>query len=439
MDYRAAVAYLTERERFGIKLGLENIARLVEGLRHPERGYRSFLVAGTNGKGSTAALSESILRAAGYATGRYTSPHLVRVEERMSARGRLIREEELTALVATLSDLIGRLRREGVLLTEPTFFEVTTACCLEFFRRAGVEVAVLEVGMGGRWDATNVAPAELTMITNIGFDHERFLGPTLAAIAAEKAATIKPGRPVVTGVRPGEALEVIRAEAARQNAPLHLAWEEVRIEAQEVPGSPESEDGQLVDLVTPAGRYQDVFLPLPGEHQLENLAVAVRAVEVARGPGFPVPPEAIAAGVARTCWPARLERVPGQPSLLIDAAHNPHGVEALARYIEKHPHPGRVLLFAVMKDKKMEAMAERLFPCFECVLVSRPENTRARDPETLAAWARERGFHAEAVGPVAEALARARELAGPSGQVVVAGSIFLAGEVKHLLQGSGRT
>ncbi len=436
MDYRAAVAYLTERERFGIKLGLENIARLVEALGHPERSYRSFLVAGTNGKGSTAALCESILRTAGYATGLYTSPHLVQLEERMSARGRLIGEEELTELVAELSDLVARLRREGLLLTEPTFFEVTTACCLEFFRRARVEVAVLEVGMGGRWDATNVAPAELTLITNIGFDHERFLGSTLAAIAAEKAATIKPGRPVVSGVRPGEALEVIRAEAERQNAPLHLAWEEVRVEARE---GPEVEDGQLVDLVTPAGRYRDVFLPLVGEHQLENLAVAVRAVEVARGPGFPLPPEAIAAGVARTRWPARLERVPGNPSLLIDAAHNPQGVEALARYLETHSHPGRVLLFAVMKDKKMEAMAQRLFPCFKRVLVSRPENTRARDPESLLAWAREHGFQAEAVAPVAEALERARELAGPSGQVVVAGSIFLAGEVKRILQESGRT
>lgn len=428
MDHAAAVAYLTERERFGIKLGLENIARLVEALGHPERGYRSFLIAGTNGKGSTAALFESILRAAGYATGRYTSPHLVRLEERMSARGRLIREEELTSLVAELAQIVGRLRREGALLTEPTFFEVTTACCLGFFRRAGVEVAVLEVGMGGRWDATNVAPAELTVITNIGFDHERFLGATLAAIAAEKAATIKPGRPVVTGVRSTEALAVIRAEADRQNAPLHLALEEVRIKAREVNG------GQRVYLATPVAEYRDVFLPLLGEHQLENLAVAVRAVELGRAPGFPVPHEAIAAGVARTRWPARLERVTGEPSLLIDAAHNPQGVEALARYLEAHPHPGRVLLFAVMKDKKMEAMAERLFPCFERVLVSRPENTRARDPESVVEWAREHRFPAEAVVPVASALSRAREIAGRSGEVVVGGSIFLAGEVKRLLE-----
>jgi dihydrofolate synthase/folylpolyglutamate synthase len=428
MDRAAAVAYLTERERFGIKLGLENIARLVEALGHPERSYQSVLVAGTNGKGSTAALLESILRAAGYATGRYTSPHLVRLEERMSARGELIREPELTELVAELAEVVGRLRRERLLLTEPTFFEVTTACCLEFFRRARVEVAVLEVGMGGRWDATNIAPAALTAITNVAFDHERFLGTTLAAIAAEKAATIKPGRPVVTAVRSEEALSVIRAEAARQNAPLHWASEEVAVEACE------REGGQRVRLTTPAGVYGDVFLPLAGEHQLENLALAVRAAELLQGPGFPIPPAAIAAGVAGTRWPARLERVPGEPPLLIDAAHNPAGVEALVRYLEAHPRPGRVLLFAVMKDKKVEAMAERLFPCFERVVVSRPENARAQDPRSVVEWAGSRGFPAASVPEVGSGLERARRLAGPSGEVVVAGSIFLAGEVKALLE-----
>jgi dihydrofolate synthase/folylpolyglutamate synthase len=428
MDRAAAVAYLTERERFGIKLGLENIARLVEALGHPERSYQSVLVAGTNGKGSTAALLESILRAAGYATGRYTSPHLVRLEERMSARGELIREPELTELVAELAEVVGRLRRERLLLTEPTFFEVTTACCLEFFRRARVEVAVLEVGMGGRWDATNIAPAALTAITNVAFDHERFLGTTLAAIAAEKAATIKPGRPVVTAVRSEEALSVIRAEAARQNAPLHRASEEVAVEACEAEG------GQRVRLTTPAGVYRDVFLPLAGEHQLENLALAVRAAELLQPPGFPIPPAAIGAGVADTRWPARLERVRGEPALLIDAAHNPAGVEALVRYLEAHPRPGRVLLFAVMKDKKVEAMAERLFPCFERVVVSRPGNARAQDPRAVVEWAESRGFPAESVPEVGSGLERARRLAGPSGEVVVAGSIFLAGEVKALLE-----
>jgi dihydrofolate synthase/folylpolyglutamate synthase len=428
MDRAAAVAYLTERERFGIKLGLENIARLVEALGHPERSYQSVLVAGTNGKGSTAALLESILRAAGYATGRYTSPHLVRLEERMSARGELIREPELTELVAELAEVVGRLRRERLLLTEPTFFEVTTACCLEFFRRARVEVAVLEVGMGGRWDATNIAPAALTAITNVAFDHERFLGTTLAAIAAEKAATIKPGRPVVTAVRSEEALSVIRAEAARQNAPLHRTSEEVAVEAWEAEG------GQRVRLTTPARVYREVFLPLAGEHQLENLALAVRAAELLQRPGFPIPHAAIGAGVAGTRWPARLERVRAEPALLIDAAHNPAGVEALVRYLEAHPRPGRVLLFAVMKDKKVEAMAERLFPCFERVVVSRPENPRAQDPRSVVEWAGSRGFPAESVPEVGSGLERARRLAGPSGEVVVAGSIFLAGEVKALLE-----
>ncbi|MFQ5790575.1 MAG: bifunctional folylpolyglutamate synthase/dihydrofolate synthase [Acidobacteriota bacterium] len=435
MDYAQAVAYLTGREPLGIKFGLENIRGLAEALGHPERSFRSLLIAGTNGKGSTAAILESILRAAGHRTGRYTSPHLVRIEERMTARGSAITPKELASVVAEVKAISIRLRKEEKLLTEPTFFEVTTACAFEFFRRRGVEVAVLEVGMGGRWDATNIVPASLTAITNIGFDHERFLGWSLAAIAAEKAATIKTGRPVVTGFVEPEPRAVIRAEAARLGSPLFETPKEVRVRAKE------KEGGQQVCLETPEAWYEEIFLPLPGAHQLENLAVAVRAAELVRRVGVGVSEQAVISGVVSTVWEARLETVPGdsgEPDLLIDAGHNPLAARALSRYLEAHPSRQRVLLFGIMKDKRAEEVLRHLLPHVRATVVTRPPIWRAKDPEPMARWAASKGFRVEVVEPTGRALVRARRLAGESGQVLVAGSIFLAGEVKRLLREESR-
>lgn len=432
LSYAEALSYLVDRERVGIKFGLENIGKLAEALGHPERGYRSVLVAGTNGKGSTAALLESILRAAGHRTARYTSPHLIRLEERIVVNGRVIDEEELAEVVSAVKDVAECLRRNGTLLTEPTFFEVTTACAFEFFRRQGTEIAVLEVGMGGRWDATNIAPASMTLITNIGWDHERYLGTTLAAIAAEKAATIKERRPVVTGHVSAEPQEVIRAEAARLSSPLFETASEVSIRAEEHPES----GGQRVWLETPANCYDDLWLPLLGAHQRENLAVALRAAEIAPSIGLEVPHDAIVTGVARTRWEARLERISGRPSILIDAAHNPPGALALARYLAEHSRGRgpRVLVFGVMKDKKADAILEPLLPHVKHVLLTRPPIWRARNPATLLPWARRRGASAEVLPSPRAALERARRLAGEDGEVLVAGSLFLAGEIERILR-----
>jgi dihydrofolate synthase/folylpolyglutamate synthase len=428
MNHAEAVAYLLSRERLGIKLGLENIGGLVEAMGHPERNYATVLIAGTNGKGSTAALLESILRAAGYRSGRYTSPHLIRLEERMMVSGELITPDELATIVGVVKGHAERLREEEVLLTEPTFFEIVTACALEFFRRKGVEVAVLEVGMGGRWDATNVAPASLTVITGIGMDHERYLGSTLTEIASEKAATIKDGQPVVAGFLGPEPLEVIRAEAARRGSPLFETEKEVRIETKP------AEKGQHVRLETPCSSYESIYLPLEGAFQSENLAVAVRASEVASLVGIEVPQEAVLSGVPATVWEARLERVAGRPGLLIDSAHNALGTAALGRYLADRPQEERVLLFALMDDKDPDEVLAPLRPYFLAMVATRPPNRRARNPVELAQAANAQGFHAEAVEPVEQALARARKLAGVDGEVVVAGSTFLAGEVKRLLE-----
>jgi dihydrofolate synthase/folylpolyglutamate synthase len=430
MKTSEARAYLLSLERLGIKFGLENITGLAKEIGHPERSYRSILVAGTNGKGSTAALLESILRSAGYRTGRYTSPHLVRLEERMMVAGEPISGEELASVVETVRGASERLRSEGVLLTEPTFFEVTTACAFEFFQRKEVEIAVFEVGMGGRWDATNIVPAGMTIITPIGLDHERYLGDTLEAIAQEKAATIKPGCPVVVGFLAQEVLEVIRAEAERQGSPLIETESEVevRVAAETVDGK------QKVRLETPVAVYDALILPLLGEHQVENMVVAVRAAEIASSVGVTVTREAVQLGVAGTRWEARLEKISTQPTLLIDSAHNPLGASALARYLASQPSPRRVLLFALMDDKSIPGFLEPLLPHLQAMVATRPSIRRAKDPRALVNWAVDCGLTAESIESTERALARARELAGKKGEVVVAGSTFLAGEVKQILE-----
>ena len=420
MTYDEALVYLKGRERYGIKFGLANIDRLAQALGRPERRYASLLVAGTNGKGSTVALSESILRASGLKSGRYTSPHLRFVEERIYIEGRPIPREELASAVSRVAEAAERLFEDEADRSAPTYFEAMTAAAFLAFAERGVDVAVLEVGMGGRFDATNIAPADVSVIAPIGFDHERFLGGTLAAIAAEKAAIIKEGRPVVVGRLEPEALEVVRREAEARKAPLIAALEGVAIRSEE------SGEGQRVWLKTPSHDYGVLELPLTGEHQLDNLVLAVRAVECySRSLAI----ESVARGVAATEWPGRLQRIAGKPSLLLDAAHNVMATEALVRYLESHPHPKRVLLFGVMKDKRVWEMLDELLPLVSHFIATRPEMSRARDPEKLARFAKERGVPAEAVRSPEAALARAREVAGPEGEVLVAGSIFLLGEV----------
>jgi dihydrofolate synthase/folylpolyglutamate synthase len=336
-------------------------------------------------------------------------------------------------VVQKVKSVTARLRQERRLLAEPTFFELTTACALEFFRQKEIDVALIEVGMGGRWDATNIVPAGLAAVTNIGLDHERFLGSTVRAIASEKAAIIKPGRPVVTSVADPEPLAVIRAEAERQRAPLFEVRQEVTAVAKEAEG------GQWVRLETPQTVYPELFLPLVGAHQVENLSLAVRAAELTSHLGFRVSSEAVREGVASTAWEGRLERIEGSPALILDVAHNPMGAAALARYFGDHPCPGRVLLYGVLKDKKSAKMLDLLAPHFQHLIVTRPPSRRAQDPEVVSRQAARLGFRASAVSLPEQALAKARCLAGRSGEVVVTGSIFLVGEVKRILANEAGT
>jgi dihydrofolate synthase / folylpolyglutamate synthase len=405
--------YLFGLEQFGIKFGLDNISALVARLGHPERTFRSVHVAGTNGKGSVTAMVDAALRAAGHRSARYTSPHLVDITERFVIDGRPVSRDALVAAIADVRDVIDRLRADGGLEVQPTFFEVTTAMAFELFRRAGVEVAVLEVGLGGRLDATNViAPPHVaaTAITSIAFEHQKYLGTTLGEIAFEKAGIIKSGVAVVVGPLEPEAAAVIERVARERGAEL------IRAAAADC--------GRLA-------------IRLPGSHQKANAAVAVRLLQLLDANGIRVPARAIAAGLADPQWPGRLETrlLADGRELLLDAAHNPAGAAALASYLRTDGEAMRPMVFAAMRDKDIAGMFVSLLPAVSHLVVTRASNARSAEPDILAG-------HARAIAPglpvsiepvVADALAAAWRA---SPRIVVAGSIFLLGDVIKLVDGT---
>jgi dihydrofolate synthase / folylpolyglutamate synthase len=402
------LAWLFSLEQFGIKFGLANIRSILERLGSPERAYRAVHIAGTNGKGSVTAMVDAGLRAAGHRTGRYTSPHLVRLNERFAVDGRSIDDDRMLDAVRDVHAAVDGLRADGTLDVQPTFFEATTAVGFELFRRAGIDVAVVEVGMGGRLDATNVLIPDVTAITSIGLDHQRYLGSTLADIAAEKAGIIKPGIPVVLGEMEPAAAAVIERTAGERGAPV---------------------------LLTTAADIGTRTVGLRGEHQRKNAAVALRLLELLDARGVAVPEAARAAALATADWPGRLDlrRLEDGREILLDAAHNPAGAEALAAYLagrgERLP-----LVFAAMRDKEVAGMFRALLPNVSSLTITRATTARSADPDELARIARETAPKLPVT--IEAALPRALDAAWRQSdrrRIVAAGSIFLLGDVmQHL-------
>jgi len=400
------LTWLFALEQFGIKFGLENISAIVERLGHPERAFRSIHIAGTNGKGSVTAMVDAALRAAGHRSARYTSPHLIDLSERFVIDGRPVGAGALESAINEVRAAIDDLRARGRLEVQPTFFEVTTAVAFELFRRAEVNVAVLEVGLGGRLDATNVVtPPKLvaTAITSIAFDHQLYLGTTLREIALEKAGIIKPGVPVVVGPLEPEAAAAIDETAARLHAPV------IRASAHDCEG---------------------MTVGLAGVHQRANAGVALRLLQLADANGLPTPRDAIAAGLAEPHWPGRLDvrRLADGRELLLDAAHNPAGAASLASYLKAEGGALRPLVFAAMRDKDVTGMFAALLPAVASLIVTRASNARSADPASLAEQAR---TAAPALPiTVSPDLDDALDMAWRAGpRIVVAGSIFLLGDV----------
>ena len=426
--------YLFGLEFHGHKLGLDNIRVITEALGRPQDACPSVVVAGTNGKGSVCAIVSAALRAAGYRTGCYTSPHLVRVEERFAIDGLPVGAAELEQVVEDLRVLCDRLRADGALQATPTFFEVATAAAFEIFRRRRVEVAVLEVGMGGRLDATSVATPRAGAITNIALDHQQYLGDTLEQIALEKAGIAKPGMRIVCGEGAPGPRGVIAAACAASGALFVDAAAGAAIDAQP------AADGRLrVTIRTPARAYGPLTPGLLGRHQLQNALVAVRLLEALAEAGVAVPAPAIERGIREARWPGRLDwrRLPDGRRALLDAAHNEAGAEALAAYLREAAGGGRQpMVFGAMRDKDRRGMLRRLVPCASRMVLTAPPTPRAADPEVILA-------EVLAIDPGADAIVSrepaaaldAAWSAGPS--ITVAGSIFLLGAVLPILESRG--
>ena len=417
----------------GIKLGLQNIERLCDALGHPERSFVTLHVAGTNGKGSVTAMVHTALLAAGIRAARYISPHLSDLSERFVIGHEPVDATTLQTVADDVLGLADRLRQQDVLPVPPTFFEVTTAMAFEMFRRASVEVAVIEVGLGGRYDATNVITPVAGAITTIGMDHQQHLGSTLAAIAGEKAGIIKAGMTVIAGDLPSEALSVIETVAIERDAQLVHASRDVQIDTA-------MEQGRArMFLRTPVAAYGPLRLALRGAHQIGNALVAVRLLEAARARGVNVPRRAVEDGLTGTEWPARLEllTVENGRQVLIDAAHNAEGARALAVYL-KQWHPERPLLvISVMRDKDVDEILELLVPATAEVIATQAPSPRALPAQELARRVGElqssagRAPSVVAIVDPEEAVAVALDRAQT---VCIAGSIFLAGAVRDGLK-----
>ena len=427
MTEASPLDYLFSLEQYGIKLGLDNIRTLCAALGHPEQAFPSVIVAGTNGKGSVAALIDTALRASGLTTGRFTSPHLTHLEERFCVNGRPISRETLTDLAARLQEIIGELRESGRLETPPTFFEATTALAFILFRRAGVEMAVLEVGMGGQYDATNIVTPIAAVITTVDLDHQQYLGHTLPEIAFEKAGVIKSGILVVTAETKPAALDVVRRVCHERHARLVESPREVTATVTLRRGTTE------VELTTPRTTYGPLRLSLRGRHQVSNASAAVRLLEeLAVVP--PVRSTAIEAGLTTTHWPGRLELVSGADHrwVLLDAAHNSAAAAALARYLAEVYPTGLPLVFGAMHDKDVAGIIRTLAPQVTRVVCTTLQNPRAYRALELAEVIAE--TCPDLPTAVRESPRDALETAWSSHDLVcAAGSAYLVGEVTDLL------
>jgi dihydrofolate synthase / folylpolyglutamate synthase len=433
MNYDESLKYLFGLQWMGARLGTQIVATLLARLGDPQNSFPSILVAGTNGKGSTAAFLASILRSAGFRTGLYTSPHLVRLEERITVDGEMIPPESLARLATRVEEQVEQMTRRGGEETRPSFFETVTAIAFQHFSDSHVQVAVAEVGLGGRLDATSVLDPITCLFTPIDLDHQKYLGPDVRSIAGEKAGIMRSGSRAITTPQQQEAMEVLRRFAAIRGATL--------VEAEEIWRAAEGQ-GETMTLVSgmdPARRMENLTLSLRGRHQRINAALAVAAASRLPNLHDRISDEAIRRGLAEARWPGRCEVVRENPTLLLDGAHNPAAARVLRQFLmENYTSKGRkvVMVFGAMQDKDLDGIMEALLPCAQRVILTQAETPRAADPVVLESLARRHQPAAVRAPALSAALSAALSEAGPDGVVCVTGSLYLVGDVKAILEGS---
>ena len=441
MNYDQAVKYLltlgrelaSPQQASASKFDLQNISVLAERLGHPERAFPTVHIAGTNGKGSTAAMLASILQAASLRTGLYTSPHLIRINERIRVDGAEIADADFAETFTRLHAVIEELLANGRLAAHPTYFECVTAMAFDFFAAQKVDIAVIEVGMGGRLDSTNLITPEIAVITQIDFDHENFLGHAIEQIAAEKAGIIKPGAWVVSAAGNRAASEVVRRRAIVQNARLVEPDETYAVTGLH------ADEGcyrftvaaRQADSGAAAGEIE-IRLPLAGRFQVRNALTALTAARLLAQRGFPVNDAAIVRGLAAVRWPGRLERLQDRPAVYLDGTHNPAGARELVAFWEEHFHGRRIyLVYATLRDKAVDEVTGLLFPHACKVILTQSHQPRSLGAEALAEVAGHLAPAFEVVSDPGAALERALKLAEPEDIVFAAGSLYLVGDLRR--------
>ena len=439
MNYEAAVRYLLSLGRelaaptqaSAAKFDLENITLLAERLGRPDRAYPSAHIAGTNGKGSTAAFLEAILRAAGFRTGLNTSPHLERINERIRVSGEEIGDEAFADVLSRVQAITEELLAAGKLRAHPTYFECVTAMAFEYFAQQRVEFGVFEVGLGGRLDSTNILTPVVSIISRIDFDHENFLGHSLREIAGEKAGIIKPSVPVVVAEQRPEAGEVIQNRAKELLSPVIDTTEAFRI------GNESMENGRVRAQVTEvASRWSIELAPsLPGRFQLQNALNAVAAARSLQQRGFRISDDSIARGVATTVWPGRIEKVQSRPEIYLDGAHNPSAARELAHFVEETLTGKKIfLLYGALRDKAVDEVAGLLFPLAAEVILTAPATSRAISAARLEEIAAHYASKSTTIANAGEAVDYALSKASPDDVIFITGSLYLVGELRRYLK-----
>jgi len=425
MTYEESLTYLADLCKFGINLGLGRIEKLLELMDHPEKQFKTIHITGTNGKGSTTAMLASILKAAGIKTGMYTSPHLTSYTERMMIDGLEISPLQFANAVEYTSQFVDQIVAHN--LGQPTEFEVLTAAAFYYFASCGVEYAVIEVGLGGLLDSTNVIVPEVAVITNVTLDHIDKCGSMISDIAKHKAGIIKQGVPVITAAQ-GQALDVIKDIAQKQSAKLYIYGQDFSAQF-----AGRVEHGQKVVVkIEEQGMTETFSLNLLGHHQVDNCAVAVMAILVLAEQEQRITLSAVRSGLLEVCWPGRFEVIPGEPTIIIDGAHNQDGARGLRKNLnEFYGSREIVFLLGILRDKDVTRIVRELISSADQVVVVAPVSARAGEPQDIA---REiRAAHVETADSIIEGLGRAQMLAGDQGVICIAGSLYLVGAAREII------
>ncbi len=423
--YQQSLDYLYRLEKFGMIFGLTQVEKILNAIGNPHKEIQAIHIGGTNGKGSTAAMMSSILQKEGYRVGLYTSPHLIRFTERIKVNGKEIEKEEVAALVGWM-----RKEIEAAGITPPfTFFDFTTAMALHYFKQKLVDLAILEVGLGGRLDSTNVVDPLISIITNIAKDHEDYLGRSILKIAREKAGIIKKGRPLITAATQPQVLRLFSKVCQEKGSPYYRVGKDflyVRAEDRDF------------DYEGLNRKLWGIHLNLKGFHQVINATTALGAMEVLEDLGYCVSTEAMVEGVREVDWPGRLEMVSSSPGVILDGAHNPAGAFVLKESLEKEfQYQHLILLIGIMKDKDIRSMLHLLAPLADHIILTKPHTDRATPPVLLKKALGQNGKKAEIAEDLKEAIERGLSLTQKEDLLCITGSLYTVGEARAYFQSKG--